>query len=69
MYALLAISLSLCLHPKLVEDNVNNQLWEKYVEKMQHSDETMFDELFSYACPRFITPTPPSYDEPLVNFN
>lgn len=72
MYALLAISLSLCPHPKLVEENVNNQLREKYAEKMlrmQRSDEAMFDELFSYACPKFITPSPPNYDEPLVNFN
>jgi hypothetical protein len=72
MYALLAISLSLCPHPKLVDENVNNQLREKYAEKMlrmQHSDEAMFDELFSYACPKFITPAPPNYDEPLVNFN
>jgi translation initiation factor 3 subunit L len=72
MYALLAICLSLCPHPKLVEENVNNQLREKYAEKMlrmQRSDEAMFDELFSYACPKFITPSPPNYDEPLVNFN
>lgn len=72
MYALLAICLSLCPHPKLVEENVNNRLREKYAEKMlrmQRSDEAMFDELFSYACPKFITPSPPNYDEPLVNFN
>ena len=36
---------------------------------MQRSDEAMFDELFSYACPKFITPSPPNCDEPLVNFN
>jgi translation initiation factor 3 subunit L len=62
MYALLAISLSFYPHPKLVEENVNNQLLEKYAKKMlcmQHNDEAMFDELFSYACPKFITPTPP----------
>jgi hypothetical protein len=54
MYFLLAISLSLYLHPKLVEENVNNQLWEKYAKKMlhmQHRNEAMFDELFCYACP------------------
>lgn len=72
MYALLAIALSLCPHGKLVEENVNNQLREKYADKMlrmQRSDETVFDELFSYACPKFITPSPPNYEEPLVNYN
>jgi translation initiation factor 3 subunit L len=72
MYALLAICLSLSPHGKLVEENVNNQLREKYADKMlrmQRSDETVCDELFSYACPKFITPSPPNYDEPLVNYN
>eukprot|EP01018_Ginkgo_biloba_P001413 Gb_07559 [translate_table: standard] len=72
MYALLAICLSLCPQVKLVEENVNNQLREKYGEKMlrmQRSDEALYDELFSYACPKFITPSAPNYDEPPVNYN
>eukprot|EP00252_Welwitschia_mirabilis_P004000 TRINITY_DN1412_c0_g1_i1.p1 TRINITY_DN1412_c0_g1~~TRINITY_DN1412_c0_g1_i1.p1 ORF type:complete len:528 (+),score=66.80 TRINITY_DN1412_c0_g1_i1:200-1783(+) len=72
MYALLAICLSLCPHVKLVEENVNNQLREKYGEKMvrmQRGDEAVYDELFSYACPKFITPSVPNYEEPLVNYN
>jgi hypothetical protein len=72
MYALLAICLSLCPHPELVEESVNNQLHENYAEKMLHmqcSDEAMFDELFFYACPKFITPSPPNYGKPLINFN
>ncbi|KAJ7556493.1 hypothetical protein O6H91_05G085900 [Diphasiastrum complanatum] len=71
MYALLAICLSLCPHGKLVEENVNNQLREKYADKMQRmqrSDEALFDELFSFACPKFITPAPPNYEE-LINYN
>ena len=71
MYALLAICLSICPQMKLVEENVNNQLKEKYGEKMtrmQRSDEALYDELFSYACPKFITPSVPNYDEPLVNY-
>jgi hypothetical protein len=46
MYALLAICLSLCPHPILVEESVNNQLQENYAEKMLHmqcSDEAMFE--------------------------
>ncbi|CAM6078637.1 unnamed protein product [Sphagnum tenellum] len=72
MYALLAICLSLCPHPKLVEENVNNLLREKYGEKMlrmQRSEEAIFDELFSFSCPKFVTPSLPNYNEPLVNFN
>ncbi|KAL5975939.1 hypothetical protein ACLOJK_020268 [Asimina triloba] len=75
MYALLAICLSLCPQVKLIEENVNNQLREKYGEKMarmqRYDDEAyaLYDELFSYACPKFITPSAPIYDEPLVNYN
>lgn len=75
MYALLAISLSLCPQVKLVEETVNSQLREKYGEKMirmqRYDDEAfaIYDELFSYACPKFITPSPPSFEEPLVNYN
>ncbi|KAL6536260.1 hypothetical protein OROGR_012832 [Orobanche gracilis] len=75
MYALLAISLSLCPQVELVEETVNSQLREKYGEKMmrmqRYDDEAfaLYDELFSYACPKFITPSAPSYDEPLVNYN
>ncbi|KAL9226819.1 hypothetical protein vseg_002588 [Gypsophila vaccaria] len=75
MYALLAVCISLCPQTKLVEETVNSQLREKYGEKMnrmQRYDEegfALYDELFSYACPKFITPSGPNYDEPLVNYN
>lgn len=75
MYALLAICLSLCPQSRLVDETVNSQLREKYGEKMgrmqRYDDEAfaMYDELFSYACPKFITPSAPSFDEPLVNYN
>lgn len=75
MYALLAICVSLCPQVKLIDETVNSQLREKYGEKMmrmQRYDEEAFaiyDELFSYACPKFITPSAPSFEEPLVNYN
>ncbi|KAK6912715.1 Translation initiation factor 3 complex subunit L [Dillenia turbinata] len=75
MYALLALSLSLCPQVKLVEETVNSQLREKYGEKMtrmqRHDEEAfaLYDELFSYACPKFITPSPPVFEERLVNYN
>eukprot|EP00245_Coleochaete_scutata_P009099 TRINITY_DN292_c0_g2_i1.p1 TRINITY_DN292_c0_g2~~TRINITY_DN292_c0_g2_i1.p1 ORF type:complete len:533 (-),score=111.36 TRINITY_DN292_c0_g2_i1:296-1894(-) len=72
IFALLAITLTLCPQVKLVEENVNNQLREKMGEKMQRLqrwDEATFDELFSYACPKFITPAPPDFDLAPVNYN
>lgn len=75
MYALLAVCLSLCPQTKLVDESVNSQLREKYGEKMlrmqRYDDEAfgVYDELFSYACPKFITPSAPSFEEPLVNYN
>ncbi|RAL38020.1 unnamed protein product [Cuscuta campestris] len=75
MYALLAICLCLCPQMKTVEETVNSQLREKYGDKMmkmqRYDDEsfTLYDELFSYACPKFITPAAPSFEEPLVNYN
>ncbi|CAD6233626.1 unnamed protein product [Miscanthus lutarioriparius] len=75
MYALLAICLSLCPQNKLVDENVSTQLKEKYNDKMtkmqRYDDEAYaaYDELFSYACPKFITPSPPVLDQPLTNYN
>ncbi|XP_011026651.1 PREDICTED: eukaryotic translation initiation factor 3 subunit L-like [Populus euphratica] len=75
MYALLAICLFLCPQVKLIDETVNVQLREKYGEKMarmQRYDNEAFaiyDELFSYACPKFISPSAPSFEEPLVNYN
>ncbi|XP_078428998.1 RNA polymerase I-associated factor PAF67 [Wolffia australiana] len=75
MYALLAICLSLCPQTKLVDESVLSQLKEKYNDKMlrmqRFDDEAygIYDELFSYACPKFITPSAPVYDEPLTNYN
>ncbi|KAJ3701040.1 hypothetical protein LUZ61_004745 [Rhynchospora tenuis] len=75
MYALLAVCLSLCPQLKLVDENVSTQLKEKYNDKMtkmqRYDDEasTVYDELFSYGCPKFITPSAPVLDEPLTNYN
>ncbi|ONM28259.1 RNA polymerase I-associated factor PAF67, partial [Zea mays] len=75
MYALLAICLSLCPQNKLIDENVSTQLKEKYNDKMtkmqRYDDEAYaaYDELFSYACPKFITPSPPILDQPLTNYN
>ncbi|KAG6497989.1 eukaryotic translation initiation factor 3 subunit L-like [Zingiber officinale] len=75
MYALLAICLSLCPQSNIIEENVNIQLRDKYNEKMtkmlRYDDEAyaVYDELFTYACPKFITPSAPVLEESLINYN
>eukprot|EP00897_Mesotaenium_endlicherianum_P001707 jgi/Mesen1/1564/ME000134S00682 len=72
MYSLLAICLTLCPQSKLVEEGVNAALREKHADKMlrmQRGDEGVYDELFSMACPKFITPAPPNFDDPPTNYN
>ena len=34
---------------------------------MTRGDVGAYDELFSYACPKFITPSPPAFDSPAAN--
>ncbi|KAI8817716.1 RNA polymerase I-associated factor PAF67-domain-containing protein [Fimicolochytrium jonesii] len=65
MYALLAMSVA--LSPQRVDENVHTAMREKYGEqsiKMQKGEEGLpiFEELFNFACPKFISPVPPDYD-------
>ena len=63
MFALLALLVSLC--PYRLEENLQALLREKYAEKvsrLQRGDRTTFEELFSFACPKFVDPSPPNYD-------
>mmetsp|Transcript_32450 Transcript_32450/g.39280 ORF Transcript_32450/g.39280 Transcript_32450/m.39280 type:complete len:525 (-) Transcript_32450:495-2069(-) len=72
MYALLAIAIALSGQAKLLDEVVNSNLREKYSDKMGkmvNGDEAIFDELFSFACPKFITPHPPSFEDPSHNYN
>jgi translation initiation factor 3 subunit L len=62
MYALLAICLSLCPRNNLIDDNVSIELKGMYgteMAKMLRCDgEKYYDELFSFACPKFIAASP-----------
>ncbi|RDX54461.1 eukaryotic translation initiation factor 3 subunit 6 [Lentinus brumalis] len=67
MYALFAICNA--LSPTRVDDNISNIVKERYGEqitKMSRGEEGIpaFEELFLYACPKFITANPPPYDDP-----
>ena len=73
MYALVAVALALCpAAQRALDENVLNTLRDKYGDKMlkmQRGSEGTYDELFSYACPKFITTAPPNYDSPSANTN
>lgn len=66
MYALLAIACALC--PTRLDENVQSTMREKYGEqfsKMSRGQEGLqaFEDLFLYACPKFITGNGPSYHD------
>ncbi|KAI9805549.1 MAG: hypothetical protein M1825_000800 [Sarcosagium campestre] len=73
MYALIAICVA--FHPTRLDDTIHATLRDKYGEqflRMQRGGpETLplFEELFRAACPKFIAPTPPDFDNPAVNID
>ncbi|XP_052759791.1 eukaryotic translation initiation factor 3 subunit L-like [Mya arenaria] len=63
MYTLLAICL--VLHPIRIDESVHSQLREKFADKMlrmSKGDMQEFEQSFSFACPKFLSPVPPNYD-------
>ncbi|PKY56340.1 hypothetical protein RhiirA4_438439 [Rhizophagus irregularis] len=67
MYALLTICIALC--PTRLDENIHPHLREKYGEhliKMQRGEEGLqtFEDLFLYACPKFISPNGPNFEDP-----
>ncbi|KFH17074.1 eukaryotic translation initiation factor 3 subunit 6 interacting protein [Toxoplasma gondii MAS] len=65
MYILVMLCASLC-NVKL-DESVNQMIKEKYSDKFyklqQENDETYCD-LFTWACPKFINPATPSFEDP-----
>lgn len=62
LYALLAIAITLC--PQRVDEHVHAALREKYADKMprlQQGDPDAVEELFLFACPRFVAACPPPF--------
>ncbi|KAG0078984.1 hypothetical protein BGZ90_003831 [Linnemannia elongata] len=72
MYALLTMCVTLC--PTRLDENIHSQLREKYAEqsnKLTKPEEALqvFEELFHFACPKFISPNGPNLDDPeVMNF-
>ncbi|KXZ49005.1 hypothetical protein GPECTOR_24g295 [Gonium pectorale] len=73
MYALLAICLALCpVAAKSLDENVLMQLRERQSDNMaamSRGDIDVYDTLFRDACPKFVTSTPPAYDQATTNTN
>lgn len=68
MYALIAICVA--FNPTRLDEIINTALREKYGDqllKLQRGGPDslpIFEELFRSACPKFISPTPPDFDNP-----
>ncbi|RYP66459.1 hypothetical protein DL771_007788 [Monosporascus sp. 5C6A] len=71
MYALIAICVA--FHPTRLDDTIHTALREKYGDqllKLQRGGPEslpIFEELFKAACPKFISPVPPDFDNPEAN--
>ncbi|KAJ1954413.1 hypothetical protein IWQ62_005764 [Dispira parvispora] len=67
MYSLLAICVTMC--PTRLDEMLHSHLRDKYSEQQQKmhrgGEEALltFEDLFMYACPKFVTANPPNYDE------
>lgn len=73
MYALLAVAASLSPQQSL-DENLVSQLRDKYGDRMSRMqsnkvDLGAYEELFAFACPKFISPVPPNYDSLPPNYN
>lgn len=70
MHALLAIALT--MYPMRIDESIHLQLREKYGDKMlrmQKGDPQVYEELFSYSCPKFLSPVVPNYDNVHPNYH
>uniref|UniRef100_A0A7R9TYX1 Eukaryotic translation initiation factor 3 subunit L n=1 Tax=Prasinoderma coloniale TaxID=156133 RepID=A0A7R9TYX1_9VIRI len=66
MHALLAICSALCPQERAIDEGVHKAVLEKHGDKLQRmsaGQQGGFNELFTYACPKFVTPVPPNYDD------
>ncbi|XP_052825374.1 eukaryotic translation initiation factor 3 subunit L-like [Octopus bimaculoides] len=70
MYMLLAICL--VLHPMRIDESVHFRLREKCGDsmlKMQMGSINDFEQCFSRACPKFLSPVTPDYEKENMNFS
>ena len=73
MYALIAICVSFA--PTRLDDTIHTVLREKYGEKFTRLQRggpeslPIYKDLFQSACPKFIAPTPPDFDNSALNID
>ena len=73
MYALIAICVSFA--PTRLDDTIHTVLRERYGDKFNKLQRggpdslPVYRELFQTACPKFISPTPPDFDNPTLNID
>ena len=71
MYALIAICVA--FNPTKLDDTIHTALREKYGDQLtvlqRGGPESLplFEDLFRSACPKFISPVPPDFDNPALN--
>jgi len=61
MYSLLLVCTALC--PQPLDESINKQIGDRFPEKharLQRGEANCFEELFSYACPKFVSAALPS---------
>ncbi|XP_074000255.1 eukaryotic translation initiation factor 3 subunit l [Rhodnius prolixus] len=70
MYHLLAICL--VLHPQCIDESIHQHLREKNYHdkmgKMQQGDLSEFEACFQFACPKFLSPSPPPTTAPAEDY-
>lgn len=68
MYALLAILITYC--PQRLDEHVNSTLRDSYAERMsqmQRGEIAIVEDLFSYGCPKWVSPISEGDDLPTAN--
>jgi translation initiation factor 3 subunit L len=72
MFALLLLALALCPRPldegieRTIKDGKND--YRDKQARLQRGEMLAFEEIFQYACPKFVSPSPPDYDN-IEHFN
>ncbi len=68
MIALLAIITHVCPSFDLVDESVSNAVREKHGNQLSkiEAGEEGYEDLFIFACPKFITPSVPKYEDALT---
>jgi len=68
MYALLAVLQTFC--PKKIDEHISNILRQEHADKLLAMQNRETDQLFYYACPKFVSPATPNFNEDFsVNLN